>query len=59
MRRLAARDVRLLPAVTIGPATSEVARREGFQVAAEAERPSVEGLVAAVRVALEGMGSFN
>jgi uroporphyrinogen III methyltransferase/synthase len=59
MRRLAASDVRSLPAVTIGPATSEVARREGFQVAAEAERQSVEGLAAAVQVALEGMGSFN
>jgi uroporphyrinogen-III synthase len=59
LRRLAARDVRWLPAVTIGPATSEVARWEGFRVAAEAETPSVEGLVEAVRVALEGMGSFN
>src|SRR5207253_4534876 len=59
MRRLADHDVRSLPAVTIGPATSEVARREGFRVAAEAEKPSVEGMVAAVRVALEGMGSFN
>ena len=57
--RLADHDVRSLPAVTIGPATSEVARREGFRVAAEAEKPSVEGMVAAVRVALEGMGSFN
>jgi uroporphyrinogen-III synthase len=59
LRRLAATDVRSLPAVTIGPETSEVARREGFQVAAEAERPSVEGLVVAVRVALGGMSSFN
>ena len=59
LRRLAARDVRSLPAVTIGPATSDVARQEGFQVAAEAETPSLEGLVAAVRVALAGMGSFN
>jgi len=59
LRRLAARDVRWLPAVTIGPATSEVARQEGFRVAAEAERPSVEGMVAAIRVALAGMGSFN
>jgi uroporphyrinogen-III synthase len=57
--RLAAVGLRSLPAVTIGPATSEVARREGFQVAAEADRPSVEGLVAAVRVALGGMSSFN
>ena len=59
LRRLAARDVRWLPAVTIGPATSEAARREGFRIAAEAVRPSVEGLVKAVRVALAGMGSFN
>jgi uroporphyrinogen-III synthase len=59
LRRLAAADVRSLPAVTIGPATSEVARREGFQVAAEADRPSLEGLVVAVRVALGGMSSFN
>jgi len=58
LRRLAVREVRNLPAVSIGPATSEVARREGFRVAAEAKRPSVEGLVAAVRVALAGMGSF-
>jgi uroporphyrinogen-III synthase len=59
LRRLAVGGVPSLLAVTIGPATSEVARREGFQVAAEAERPSVEGLVAAVRVALGGMTSFN
>jgi uroporphyrinogen-III synthase len=59
LRRLAARDVRRLPAVTIGPTTTEVARREGFRIASEAARPSVEGLVEAVRVALAGMGSFN
>ena len=58
LQRLATREVSTLPAVSIGPATSEVARREGFRVAAEATRPSVEGLVAAVRVALAGMGSF-
>jgi uroporphyrinogen-III synthase len=59
LRRLAVGGVTSLPAVTIGPATSEVAQREGFEVAAEAQRPSVEGLVAAVRVALGGMSSFN
>jgi len=46
--RLADDDPRWVPAVTIGPATSEVARDKGFRVLAQAERPSVEGLVAAV-----------
>jgi uroporphyrinogen-III synthase len=59
LRRLTTREVRSLPAVTIGPATSDAARLEGFRVAAEAETPSVEGLVEAIRVALAGMGSFN
>jgi uroporphyrinogen III methyltransferase/synthase len=36
------------PAITIGPRTSAVARRHGFRVIAEAERQSVESLVAAV-----------
>src|SRR5262245_6401183 len=47
--RLAEGDPRRLPAVTIGPATSAVARAEGFRVAAEAARPGVDGLVEAVR----------
>lgn len=46
--RLADRDPTGVPAITIGPATTAVARVEGFQVVAEAERPGVEGLVAAV-----------
>jgi len=46
--RLAARDPRGLAAITIGPATSAVARQEGFRVAAEARRPGVEALVAEV-----------
>jgi uroporphyrinogen III methyltransferase/synthase len=47
--RLGGREASRLPAVCIGPATSDVARREGFTVLAEAERPSVDALVAAVR----------
>jgi len=45
--RLADNDPRWVPAVTIGPATSEVARDRGFRVLAEAQRPSVDGLLAA------------
>ena len=37
------------PAVTIGPETSRVARSVGLEVAAEAARHDLEGLVAAVR----------
>jgi uroporphyrinogen-III synthase len=43
--RLAERDPRRLLAVTIGPATTAVARENGFRVAAESERASVEGLM--------------
>jgi uroporphyrinogen-III synthase len=43
--RLAERDPRRLMAVTIGPATTAVARENGFQVAAESERATVEGLM--------------
>lgn len=50
--RLADRDPRGLVAVTIGPATTSAARREGFRVAAEATRPGLSELVAAVRSAL-------
>ncbi|HSR25120.1 MAG TPA: uroporphyrinogen-III synthase [Candidatus Eisenbacteria bacterium] len=46
--RLGGEAGRRLPAVTIGPATSAVARQEGLHVAAEAARPDVDGLVAAV-----------
>jgi len=46
--RLADNDPRWVPAVTIGPATSEVARERGFRVLAEAMQPSVDGLLAAV-----------
>lgn len=42
--RLAGPRARRLPAVSIGPATSTVARREGFQVVAEARRQGVEEL---------------
>jgi uroporphyrinogen-III synthase len=37
-----------LAAITIGPSTTRVAAAEGFQVAAEADRPGVDGLVRAV-----------
>jgi uroporphyrinogen III methyltransferase/synthase len=43
--KLAERDPRRLLAVTIGPATTAVALEHGFRVAAEAERPSLEGLL--------------
>ena len=46
--RLGGDAARLLPAITIGPATTEVARAEGLRVAAEADRPGVDGLVSAV-----------
>jgi uroporphyrinogen III methyltransferase/synthase len=39
---------RRLPAVTIGPATTEVAQAEGLRVVAEADRPGVDGLVSAI-----------
>ncbi len=45
--RLADGDPRWVPAITIGPATSGVAREHGFRVLAEAERPSIDGLMAA------------
>ena len=37
-----------LPAVTIGPQTTEAARKAGLRVAAEAETHDLEGLIAAV-----------
>ena len=37
--------------VSIGPVTSEVARRLGLQVVAEAETHDLDGLVAAVKLA--------
>jgi uroporphyrinogen III methyltransferase/synthase len=43
--KLAEEDPRRLVAVTIGPATTLVAREHGFEVAAEADRPTVEGLL--------------
>ena len=46
--RLGGDAARGLSAITIGPATSEVARAEGFRVVAEAERPGVDGLVSAL-----------
>jgi uroporphyrinogen-III synthase len=48
--RLGGGAARRLPAITIGPATTEVARAEGLVVVAEAERPGVDGLVSAVSV---------
>jgi uroporphyrinogen-III synthase len=44
---LGGEPARRLPAITIGPATTEVARAEGLRVVAEAERPGVDGLVSA------------
>lgn len=41
-----------LPAITIGPRTSAVARAQGFTVAAEAKRPDVEQLADAVERAI-------
>ncbi len=38
-----------VPAVTIGPQTSQVAREAGLEVAGEAARHDLDGLVAAVR----------
>lgn len=46
--RLGGVAARRLPAITIGPVTTAAALREGFAVAAEADLPGVEGLVAAV-----------
>jgi uroporphyrinogen-III synthase len=46
--RLGGDAARRLPAITIGPATTEVAAAEGLSVVAEADRPGIEGLVAAV-----------
>lgn len=46
--KLASDDPRHLPAVTIGPSTSKVARAEGFRVVAEASAPSVEALLVAI-----------
>jgi uroporphyrinogen-III synthase len=43
--RLAERDPRRLLAVTIGPATTAVASENGFEVAAESDKASVEGLM--------------
>jgi len=43
--RLAERDPRRLLAVTVGPATTAVASENGFEVAAESEKASVEGLM--------------
>jgi uroporphyrinogen-III synthase len=37
-----------LPAVTIGPQTTEAARKAGLRVVAEAETHDLEGLIAAV-----------
>ncbi|HVH62726.1 MAG TPA: uroporphyrinogen-III synthase [Candidatus Dormibacteraeota bacterium] len=41
-----------LPAITIGPRTSAVAREHGFSVVAEARNPTVEELAAAVEQAI-------
>ena len=47
--KLAEEDPRRLVAVTIGPATTLVAREHGFEVAAEADRPTVEGLLEVIQ----------
>jgi uroporphyrinogen III methyltransferase/synthase len=46
--RLGGDPARRLAAITIGPATTEVASAEGLRVVAEAGRPGIEGLVAAI-----------
>jgi uroporphyrinogen-III synthase len=56
LRRLAGAAGGALRAVTIGPATTEVARREGFRVVAEAARPGVDELLAAVLGCIERDG---
>ena len=43
-----------IPAVSIGPQTSEAARAEGLRVVAEAKSHDLEGLVAAVRSLASG-----
>jgi uroporphyrinogen-III synthase len=43
-----------VPVVTIGPETTREARARGLAVAAEAERPDVAGLLAAVDQAAAG-----
>jgi uroporphyrinogen III methyltransferase/synthase len=53
---LAGRDadrIKALRAVTIGPKTSEVARRLGFQVAAQAQSRDAAGLRSALRRAFD------
>lgn len=47
--RLGGERATRVPAITIGPATTEVALARGFRVVAEADRPGVDGLVDAVR----------
>ena len=47
--RLGGAAARRVPAVTIGPATTDVATAEGLRVVAEAARPGVDGMVEAVR----------
>ncbi|HEV3474303.1 MAG TPA: uroporphyrinogen-III synthase [Actinomycetota bacterium] len=49
----AAGDVKLPPAVCIGPVTTDAARAAGFDVVAVAEPHTVDGLIDAVRRALE------
>jgi uroporphyrinogen-III synthase len=56
LRRLAGAAGEGLPAVTIGPATTEVARREGFRVLAEAARPGVDELLSAILGCIERDG---
>jgi uroporphyrinogen III methyltransferase/synthase len=45
-----------VPAVTIGPETTRVARSVGLQVVAEAATPDLDGLVAAVRDVMDSSG---
>ena len=41
-------ELRTIPAASIGPITSETARKVGFQVAVEAGEYTVDGLLAAL-----------